>query len=139
MAATYDLVILNPVPMNYQAVPKCVYSHPQTASVGLSEQEAQEQGFAVKVGKFPFTAIGKALVYGEAEGFAKIIFDEQTKQLLGVHMVGPNVTDLISEAGLASFLETTQMNFAHAIRPHPSLSEIFTEVAFDAEGIPIHT
>lgn len=129
---------LNPSPMNYQSVPKCVYSHPQTASVGLTEQEAQEQGFTVKVGKFPFTAIGKALVYGEAEGFAKIIFDGQTKQLLGVHMVGPNVTDLISEAGLATLLETTQMNFAHAIRPHPSLSEIFTEVALDAEDIPIH-
>jgi dihydrolipoamide dehydrogenase len=128
----------NPSPMNYQGVPKCVYSHPQTASVGLTEQEAQEQGFSVKVGKFPFTAIGKALVNGEAEGFAKIIFDEQTKQLLGVHMVGPNVTDLISEAGLATFLETSQMNFAHAIRPHPSLSEIFTEVALDAEDVPIH-
>jgi dihydrolipoamide dehydrogenase len=128
----------NPSPMNYQGVPKCVYSHPQTASVGLTEQEAQKQGFTVKVGKFPFTAIGKALVYGEAEGFAKIIFDEQTKQLLGVHMVGPNVTDLISEAGLATFLETTQMNFAHAIRPHPSLSEIFTESALDAEDVPIH-
>jgi dihydrolipoamide dehydrogenase len=138
MIAVEHLTGQHPAPLNYHSVPKCVYSHPQTASVGLTEQEAQEQGFSVKVGKFPFTAIGKALVYGEAEGFAKIIFDEQTKQLLGVHMVGPNVTDLISEAGLATFLETTQMNFAHAIRPHPSLSEIFTEVALDAEDIPIH-
>ncbi|WP_078427830.1 dihydrolipoyl dehydrogenase [Alkalihalobacterium alkalinitrilicum] len=128
----------NPVPIDYSSIPKCVYSQPQVASVGLTEEEAVINGYSIKTGKFPFKAIGKALVYGEADGFAKVVIDNETNKLLGVHMVGPSVTDLISEAGLAKFLNATHLDLAHSIHPHPSLSEIFGEVALISDNIPIH-
>ncbi|OLO37967.1 dihydrolipoyl dehydrogenase [Alkalihalophilus pseudofirmus] len=128
----------NPIPIDYSSIPKCVYSQPQVASVGLTEEEAVINGYSIKTGKFPFKAIGKALVYGEADGFAKVVIDNETNKLLGVHMVGPSVTDLISEAGLAKFLNATHLDLAHSIHPHPSLSEIFGEVALISDNIPIH-
>ena len=88
-------------------VSKCVYSSPEVASVGLTEQEAKEKGYKLKVGKFSFRAIGKALVYGESDGFVKLVVDEETNDILGVHMIGPHVTDMISEAGLARVLDAT--------------------------------
>ncbi|WP_216829723.1 dihydrolipoyl dehydrogenase [Alkalihalobacterium elongatum] len=136
--AVEHLVDHDPEPIDYNCIPKCIYSHPQIASVGLTEEEAIEKGYSIKKGKFPFKAIGKALVYGETDGFAKVVIDEETNTLLGVHMVGPNVTDLISEAGLAKFLKATSMDLAHTIHPHPSLSEIFGEVALQSDNIPIH-
>jgi len=127
-----------PHPLDYSSVPKCIYSHPQIASVGLTEEEAMEKGLSIKIGKFPFKAIGKALVYGESDGFAKVLFEKDSNRLLGVHMVGPNVTELISEAGLAKFLETTQLELAYTIHPHPTLSEIFGETVLASDGVPIH-
>src|SRR5699024_2645237 len=97
----------NPLPLDYDTIPSCIYSNPEAASVGLTEKQATNQGYDVKIGKFPFKAIGKALVHGESDGFVKIIADKQTEDLLGVHMAGPHVTDMISEAGLAKVLDAT--------------------------------
>ncbi|WP_068671933.1 dihydrolipoyl dehydrogenase [Oceanobacillus sp. Castelsardo] len=127
-----------PLPINYDQVPSCVYSNPEIASIGLTEKEARDQGFTIKVGKFPFSAIGKALVYGETEGFAKIISDKKTDDILGVHLVGPHVTDLISEASLAKLLDATAWEIGQTIHPHPTLSEVIGESALAVEGFQIH-
>ena len=120
-------------------VPKCIYSNPEVASVGLSETEARARGFDVKIGKFSFQGAGKALVLGESNGFVKIVADRKTNDLLGVHMIGPHVTDLISEAGLAKVLDATPWEISHAIRPHPSLSEVISEAALAVEGAALHS
>ncbi|MBH0229806.1 dihydrolipoyl dehydrogenase [Halobacillus yeomjeoni] len=127
-----------PHPMNPEQVPTCIYSNPEVASVGLTEAQANEQGYEVKVGKFPFKAIGKALVYGETDGFVKIIADKKTDDLLGVHMVGPHVTDMISEAGLAKVLDATPWEIAESIHPHPTLAEAIGEAAMAVDGNQIH-
>ncbi|MCM3539532.1 dihydrolipoyl dehydrogenase [Priestia endophytica] len=127
-----------PIPVRSTDIPRCVYSSPQAASVGLTEEEAIKNGFHVKVGKFPFQAVGKALISGEESGFAKIIADKETDDLLGVHLIGPNVTELISEAGLAKVLDATPWEMAHAVHPHPSLSEVLGEAALSVDGKAIH-
>ncbi|WP_079509674.1 dihydrolipoyl dehydrogenase [Mesobacillus jeotgali] len=129
----------NPHPIDYTLVSKCIYSSPEAASVGLTEDEAKEKGFEVKIGKFSFKAIGKALVYGESDGFVKIIADKETNDILGVHMIGPHVTDMISEAGLAKVLDATPWEVAHTIHPHPTLSEAIGEAALAVEGKAIHS
>ncbi len=128
----------DPLPINYEHISTCIYSNPEVASVGLTEDQAKEQGYDVKVGKFPFQAIGKALVYGEKDGFVKIIADKESEDLLGVHMVGPHVTDMISEAGLAQVLDATPWEVAHTVHPHPTLSEVMGEAALAVEGKQIH-
>ncbi len=107
--------------IDYNLVSRCIYSNPEAASVGITQQQAKDQGFDVKVGKFSFKAIGKALVYGESDGFVKIIADKNTNDILGVHMIGPHVTDMISEAGLAMVLDATPWEIANTIHPHPTL------------------
>lgn len=129
----------NPSPIDYTLVSKCVYSSPEVASVGYTEDEAKEKGFNVKTGKFSFRAIGKALVYGEADGFVKLVVDEDTDDLLGVHMIGPHVTDMISEAGLARVLDATPWEVSHTIHPHPTLSEAIGEAALAVYGKAIHS
>lgn len=129
----------NPDPIDYSLVSKCVYSSPEVASVGYTEDEAKEKGFDVKIGKFPFKAIGKALVFGESDGFVKLVVDSKTDDLLGVHMIGPHVTDMISEAGLARVLDATPWEIAHTIHPHPSLSEAIGEAALAVYGKAIHS
>lgn len=119
-------------------VPKCVYSYPEVASIGLTESAAREQGYSLKVGKFPFKAIGKALVNGETDGFVKIIADEGTNDILGIHMVGPHVTDLIGEASLAKLLDATPWEISQAIHPHPSLNEVLAESALAVDNRAIH-
>ncbi|KAB2338452.1 dihydrolipoyl dehydrogenase [Cytobacillus depressus] len=128
----------NPAPIDYSLVSKCIYSSPEAASVGYTEEEAKEMGFKVKTGKFSFRAIGKALVFGEADGFVKIVADEETNDILGVHMIGPHVTDMISEAGLARVLDATPWEIANTIHPHPTLSEAIGEAALAVEGKAIH-
>jgi dihydrolipoamide dehydrogenase len=128
----------NPSPIDYNLVSKCIYSAPEAASVGLTEDQAKEQGYKVKKGKFNFRAIGKALVFGEADGFVKIVADAETNDILGVHMIGPHVTDMISEAGLAKVLDATPWEVAHTIHPHPTLSEAIGEAALAVEGKAIH-
>ncbi|MBP2240806.1 dihydrolipoamide dehydrogenase [Cytobacillus eiseniae] len=128
----------NPHPIDYDLVSKCIYSAPEAASVGITEDQAKEKGFKVKTGKFSFKAIGKALVFGESDGFVKIVADEETNDILGVHMIGPHVTDMISEAGLAKVLDATPWEVAHTIHPHPSLSEAMGEAALAVDGKAIH-
>ncbi|ARV99318.1 Glutathione-disulfide reductase [Bacillus subtilis subsp. subtilis] len=129
---------LNPHPLDPTLVPKCIYSSPEAASVGLTEDEAKAKGHNVKIGKFPFMAIGKALVYGESDGFVKIVADRDTDDILGVHMIGPHVTDMISEAGLAKVLDATPWEVGQTIHPHPTLSEAIGEAALAADGKAIH-
>ncbi|MCC5800273.1 dihydrolipoyl dehydrogenase [Rossellomorea vietnamensis] len=129
----------NPHPIDYSLISKCIYSNPEIASVGITEQEAKEKGYNLKVGKFSFRAIGKALVYGESDGFVKIIADKDSEDILGVHMIGPHVTDMISEAGLAKVLDATPWEIAHTIHPHPSLSEAIGEAALAVDGKAIHS
>jgi dihydrolipoamide dehydrogenase len=129
---------LNPEKMKETNVPTCIYSNPEVASVGLTEEQAKEQGYEIKTGKMSFKGIGKALVYGESDGFIKIVADKQTDDLLGVHMVGPHVTDMISEAGLAKVLDATPWEIGESIHPHPTLSEAIGEAALAVDGKQIH-
>ncbi|WP_088006388.1 dihydrolipoyl dehydrogenase [Indiicoccus explosivorum] len=125
-------------PIDYEKVSRCIYSSPEASSVGITEQQAKERGFDVKVGKFPFAAIGKALVYGESDGFVKIVADKKTDDILGIHMIGPHVTDMISEAGLAMVLDATPWEIAETIHPHPTLTEVIGEAALAVDGKAIH-
>ncbi|MBM7569724.1 dihydrolipoyl dehydrogenase [Aquibacillus albus] len=125
-------------PLDANMIPTCIYSKPEVASIGLTEKQAQQQGYQLKTSKFSFSAIGKALIRGETDGFVKIVADKATNDLLGVHMIGPQVTELISEAALAKLLDATPWEWTETIHPHPSLSEIFGEAALGIEGRKIH-
>lgn len=129
----------NPLPINYPLVSRCIYTNPEIASVGITEHEAKEQGYEVKVGKFSFRANGKALVFGQPDGFVKIIANKQTNDLLGVHMIGPHATDMISEAGLAQLLDATPWEMGQMIHPHPTLSEVIGEAALAVDGKALHS
>jgi len=139
ITAVEHLADQDPAPIDYTQVPSCIYSSPEMASVGLTESQAKEQGHNVKIGKFPFKAIGKALVFGESDGFVKIVADADNEDLLGVHMIGPHVTDMISEAGLAKVLDAASWEVAHTIHPHPTLSEAIGEAALAVDGKAIHS
>ncbi len=119
-------------------VPRCTYCRPQIASVGLSEDDAAQQGHRVKVGKFPFAASGMATILGERVGFAKIVADEETMEILGIHLMGPRVTELIAGSALAKLLESTPEEIALNVHPHPTLSEALGEAAEDVVGQAIH-
>jgi dihydrolipoamide dehydrogenase len=125
-------------PMETGNIAGCTYSRPQVASVGLTEARAKEGGRKVKIGKFPFIGNGKAIALGEAEGFVKTIFDEASGELLGAHMVGAEVTELIQGYVVARQLETTEQDLMHTIFPHPTLSEMMHESVLDAYGRAIH-
>jgi dihydrolipoamide dehydrogenase len=125
---------LHPHPMNRQMVPGCTYCNPQVASVGLTEQGAKDRKLDIRVGRFPFTGNGKAVALGEDQGLVKVIFDRKTDQLLGAHLVGPEVTELIQSFVLAMNLETTEEELIHTIFPHPTLSETMKEAVLDAYG-----
>jgi dihydrolipoamide dehydrogenase len=126
-------------PMQAHLVPRCIYTRPEVASVGFTEKQAIEQGRNIKTAKVSFKAIGKALVYGDNNGFVKVIADQDTNDILGVHMIGPHVTDQISEAVLAQILDATPWEVGQAIHPHPTLSEIMGEamLAIDGKAIGI--
>ncbi|GEP01068.1 dihydrolipoyl dehydrogenase [Methylobacterium haplocladii] len=126
-------------PMDKAKIPGCTYCQPQIASVGLTEAKAREQGFSVKVGRFPFAGNGKAIALGEPEGLIKTIFDAKTGQLLGAHMVGAEVTELIQGYVVAMNLETTEEDLMHTVFPHPTLSEMMHESVLDAYGRVIHS
>ena len=129
---------LSPHPLNKGQIPGCTYCHPQIASVGLTEDAARKAGHEVKVGRFPFIANGKAIALGETDGLVKTVFDAKTGQLLGAHMVGAEVTELIQGFVVAMGLETTEEELMHAIFPHPTLSEMMHESVLDAYGRAIH-
>ncbi|MGL4445305.1 MAG: dihydrolipoyl dehydrogenase, partial [Alsobacter sp.] len=125
--------------MDKLKIPGCTYCNPQIASVGLTEAKAKEQGFTVKVGRFPFVANGKAIALGEPDGLVKTVFDAKTGKLLGAHMVGAEVTELIQGYVVAMTLETTEEDLMHTVFPHPTLSEMMHESVLDAYGRVIHT
>ena len=127
-----------PHPFETWNIPGCTYSRPQVASVGLTEAKAREAGHEVKTGKFPFIGNGKAIALGEAEGFVKTVFDAKTGELLGAHMVGAEVTELIQGYVVARQLETTEEDLMHTVFPHPTLSEMMHESVLDAYGRAIH-
>ncbi|ABE62567.1 dihydrolipoamide dehydrogenase [Nitrobacter hamburgensis X14] len=125
---------LHPHPMDKMLIPGCTYCHPQIASVGLTEAKAKEAGRDIRVGRFPFAGNGKAIALGEDQGLVKVIFDKTTGQLLGAHMVGAEVTELIQGYVVAMNLETTEQELMHTIFPHPTLSEMMKEAVLDAYG-----
>jgi dihydrolipoamide dehydrogenase len=125
-------------PLNTLNIPGCTYCLPQVASVGLTEAKAKEAGYEVRVGRFPFMGNGKAIALGEPEGLVKTIFDAKTGELLGAHMIGTEVTELIQGYGIARTLETTEKELMHTIFPHPTLSEMMHESVLDAYGKVIH-
>jgi dihydrolipoamide dehydrogenase len=125
-------------PLNYMAVPRPTFTLPQVATMGLSEQQAAEQGYNVKVGRFPFSANTKASIEGERDGFVKIVTDERTGEILGVHMLGPSVTELLAEGVLSKYLEGTVAELGSAVHSHPTLSEAVKEAALDAMGRVLH-
>ncbi|MDB5738618.1 MAG: dihydrolipoamide dehydrogenase, partial [Sphingomonas bacterium] len=129
---------LHPHAMNVLNIPGCTYSRPQVASVGLTEAKAKEAGYELKVGKFPFIGNGKAIALGEAEGFVKTIFDAKTGELLGAHMIGAEVTELIEGYTVARQLETTEADLIETVFPHPTLSEMMHESVLSAYGRAIH-
>ena len=125
---------LDPESLDYKNIPSCIYTNPEIASCGLTETAAREAGFDIKVGKFPFSASGKARAAGSREGFVKLIFDSAYGELLGAHMIGDNVTEMISELVVARKLETTAHEIIKAIHPHPTMSEAVMEAAANAYG-----
>ncbi len=125
-------------PLDTKRIPGCTYCHPQVASVGLSEAAAKDAGHDVKVGRFPFMGNGKAIALGEPDGMVKTVFDSKTGELLGAHMVGAEVTELIQGYAVAMTLETTETDLMHTVFPHPTLSEMMHESVLDAYGRAIH-
>ena len=129
---------LHPHPLDKLRIPGCTYCHPQIASVGLTEKAAKERGYEVKVGRFPFVGNGKAIALGEDQGMVKTVFDAKTGQLLGAHLVGAEVTELVQGFVIAMQLETTEEDLMHAVFPHPTLSEMMHESVLSAFGRAIH-
>jgi dihydrolipoamide dehydrogenase len=129
---------MNPPKLDYVQMPRATYCRPQIASIGLTEAQAREQGRSVKVGKFPFSASGKALAMGEADGLVKLVVDAEVGEVLGAHMIGAEVTELLGELALTKILEGTTTELGWAVHPHPTVSEMVKEAALAAEGQAIH-
>ena len=129
---------MDPEPIDYGNIPACTYTNPEVASVGMTEQQARDAGFEIKVGKFPFTASGKASAAGSKDGFVKVIFDAKYGEWLGCHMVGDNVTEIIAEAVVARKLETTGHEIIKSVHPHPTMSEAVMEAVAAAYDEVIH-
>jgi dihydrolipoamide dehydrogenase len=125
-------------PIDRANIPACTYSSPQVASLGLSEQAAREAGHSVKIGRYPFSANGKAIAMGESQGLVKTIFDAESGALLGAHMIGADVTELIQGFAIGKTLETTEAELISTIFPHPTLSEMMHESVLDAFGRALH-
>ncbi len=128
----------NPEPLNYNNIPGCTYTSPEIASVGYTEKQAKEKGYEIKVGKFPYSASGKASAAGQKDGFIKLIFDAKYGEVLGAHMIGYNVTEMIAEIVVARKLETTGHEILKSVHPHPTMSEAIMEAAAQAYGEVIH-
>ena len=128
----------HPQPLDYGNIPSCTYAQPEIASVGMTEEQAKAAGFELKIGKFPFSASGKAKAAGHPEGFVKLIFDAKYGEVLGAHMIGHGVTDMIAEIVLARKLESTGMEIIKTVHPHPTMSEAIMEAAAAAYGEVIH-
>jgi dihydrolipoamide dehydrogenase len=138
MSCVEAIAGLHPHALNVLRIPGCTYSNPQVASIGLTEEKARAAGYEVRVGKFPFSGNGKAIALGEPEGLVKTVFDAKTGELLGAHMVGTEVTELIQGYGIAMTLETTETQLMETVFPHPTLSEMMHEAVLDAYGRVVH-
>ncbi|MEJ2054254.1 MAG: FAD-dependent oxidoreductase, partial [Calditrichaceae bacterium] len=125
-------------PVDYDSVPGCTYCQPQVASLGMTEDKAKEAGYDIKIGKFPYTASGKARALGVKEGMVKLVFDKKYGELLGAHIIGVDATELIAELGIAKTLEATPVELRRTMHAHPTLSEMIMEAAGDADDIAIH-
>jgi dihydrolipoamide dehydrogenase len=126
------------ITLDYEMLPRAVYSYPQVASFGITEEQAKERGYSVKVGRFPFQANGKALGLGDSMGWVKLVTDEKYGEILGAHMVGPEVTELLPELTIAQMMEMTPAEISRNVHPHPALCEVLMEAAHDAEGHAIN-
>jgi dihydrolipoamide dehydrogenase len=124
--------------LDYVQLPRATFTQPQVGSIGYTEPAAREAGFAVKTGRFPFTALGKAITVGETEGFVKIVADEDTGQVLGMHIIGHDVNDLLGEATMTALLEATTVELGFAVHAHPTLAEAIKEAALAVNGEAIH-
>jgi dihydrolipoamide dehydrogenase len=138
MTAAEDIAGQRVAPFEQDLVTRCTYSHPQIASVGLTEKQAREKGHEVKVGKFPFTALGRAIIHGETAGFVKVVADGKTGQVLGTHIVGANATELIAEPALTQLFQGDAWEMGRNIHPHPTLSEAVMEASLAVDGHAIH-
>jgi len=128
----------NPLPLRYDNIPACTYTDPEVASVGFTEKAAKEAGYKIMVGKFPYTASGKANASGQKDGFVKLIYDAKYGELLGAHMIGANVTEMIAEIIIARNLETTGYEIIKSVHPHPTMSEAIMEASAAAWDEVIH-
>jgi dihydrolipoamide dehydrogenase len=138
IAAVHSILGAEHEPIDYLKMPRATYARPQIASIGRTQAECERDGISVKVGKLPFQAVGKALIGGDYEGFTKVIAHKETDELLGVHMIGPHVTDLIAEASAAMLLEATAWEIGATVHPHPTLSEALGEAALAVDGRSIN-
>jgi dihydrolipoamide dehydrogenase len=138
IVAAENLAGAESVTLDYEMLPRATYCQPQIASFGLTEAQARERGHSIKIGRFPFQANGKALGLGDYAGWVKIVVDEKYGEILGAHMIGPEVTELLPELTLAHLMELTPHEIARNVHAHPSLSEVLMEAAHAAEGQPIH-
>ena len=129
---------LEPPVLDYSLMPRAIYCRPQVASFGLTEEQAREQGHTVKIGRFPFAASGKALALGETEGMVKLVVDSEVGEVLGAHMIGPEVTEMLGELAMTRLLEGTTAELGWAVHPHPTVSEVLKEASLAADGKAIH-
>ena len=138
VTAVEHIAGLDPPPLDYQQMPKAIYCRPQVASFGLTEEQARESGYSVKIGKFPLSASGKALALNESEGMVKLVVEAEIGELLGGHMIGAEVTEMLGELGMARLLEATTAELGWLVHPHPTISETIKEAALAAEGQAVH-
>ena len=138
VTAVETIAGMSPPPLDYPLMPRAIYCKPQVASFGLTEAQAREQGHDVKIGKFPFTASGKALALGELDGMVKLVVDSEVGELLGAHMIGAEVTELLGELAMTKLLEGTSTELGWLVHPHPTISEVVKEAALGVEGQAIH-
>ena len=138
VTAVESIAGLDPHPLDYDQMPRAIYCRPQVASFGLTEEQARELGYSIKIGRFPMAASGKALALNEAEGMIKLVVDEEIGEILGAHMIGAEVTELLGELGMAKFLEATTTELGWLTHPHPTISEAVKEAALAVDGEAIH-
>ncbi len=138
VTAVEHMAGLDPQPLDYEFIPRATYCRPQIGSFGLTEAQAAERGYTVRVGKFPFIASGKALALAESDGFVKVVVDDEIGDILGGHMIGAEVTELLGELGMARLLESTSKELGWLVHPHPTLSETIKEAALAADGEAVH-
>ncbi len=138
VTAVESIAGLDPQPLDYDQMPRAIYCHPQVASFGLTEEQARERGYSVKIGRFPMAASGKALAMNEVEGMIKLVVDEEIGEVLGAHMIGAEVTELLGELGMAKLLEATTTELGWLTHPHPTMSETVKEAALAVDGEAIH-